>query len=213
MTSQNRAPVARRGPRRRLTHLAQSVAVFVAVLVVASPATASAPAPQKATAKFEVDFMTGMVEHHVMAIEMADVCLDNAVHVELRAMCQNIIATQSEELETMQSWLQGWYGVSHEPEMKPGEMRKIEKLAGLSGADFEIRFMESMTRHHRKAIVEAKGCLDRAYHSELADLCQGIIAGQSAEIAQMQSWFCQWFGRCRGGSSSTLRGGTRRHAR
>ena len=184
------------GPRP-LTYLAAVLTALVLGLALASPAVASAPAGDRATAKFEVDFITGMIDHHAMAVEMAQVCVDNATHPELRTLCEQIIAAQSAEIETMQSWLGDWYGVSHEPDMKPGDMRKIEKLAALSGAEFEIAFMESMIRHHRKAIVEAERCIDRAFHAELRDMCREIIETQSAEIAQMQSWLCQWYDRCR----------------
>ena len=170
----------------------------VATLVLAAPAAASARAPEKSTAKFEVDFMTGMIDHHAMAVEMGEICLDNVVHAELRGMCEDVISAQSAEIETMQSWLAGWYDVSYEPEMSQGQMQQMEKLASLSGAEFEIRFMEMLIRHHRKAISEAEKCVDRASHDELRDLCQGIIETQSTEIAQLETWLCQWYGRCRG---------------
>jgi uncharacterized protein (DUF305 family) len=56
--------------------------------------------------------------------------------------------------------------------------------------------MKTMVRHHRTAIVEGRHCLDRAYHEELVSLCEGIIATQTAEIDLMQSWLCDWYGRC-----------------
>jgi uncharacterized protein (DUF305 family) len=142
--------------------------------------------------------MTGMIDHHAMAIEMGEMCLENAEHAELQAMCEDVISAQSQEIETMQSWLEDWYSLSYEPEMTQGEMRQMERLAALSGADFEIRFMEMLIRHHRKAITEAEKCLNRAYHPDLRDLCEGIIGTQSAEIAQLEAWLCQWYGRCRG---------------
>jgi uncharacterized protein (DUF305 family) len=183
---------------RRLRVLAQMAwlaAALVVGLAITSPATASAPAPKKATAKFEVDFLTARIDHHAMALEMGEVCLDKAIHLELRAMCQNVVTVQGEEIATMRSWLADWYSVSYQPEMKPGEMRQLERLAALSGAEFEIRFMESLIRHHRKAIVTAEGCVDRAHHADLRELCQGIIETQSAEIAQLENWLCQWYGR------------------
>lgn len=191
--------------RRLPKHVTMLVALLVALLVAASPATASAPAPEKATAKFEVDFLTGMIDHHAMAIHMSEMCVDKAVHAELHAMCEDIIAAQSEEIETMQSWLQDWYGISHEPEMNRGHMRQMEVHASYTGARFEIHFMESMIRHHRTAIVEAELCLRRAGHEELRAMCQEIIEMQSAEIAQMQAWLCEWYGRCRGQSQSEHR--------
>lgn len=158
--------------------------------------TAAAPAPERQAARFEVDFMTGMIDHHAMAIEMSEVCLDKAVHPELHAACENIIATQSAEIEQMQTWLQSWYGVTHEPEMKPGDMKMMERMASMSAEEFEIAFMEMMIRHHRGAIREAEKCLRMAWHEELRSLCQNIIATQSAEIAQFEAWLCEWYGRC-----------------
>ncbi len=72
----------------------------------------------------------------------------------------------------------------------------IERLASLSGAEFEIAFMEMMIEHHEAAIREAEECLRRAYHRQLRRLCENIIETQSAEIEQMQTWLCQWYGIC-----------------
>lgn len=158
---------------------------------------ASAPVPSPSVANFEIQFMTGMIDHHQMAVEMAEICLAKAVHEELRSMCQNIIATQSAEIEEMQSWLQEWYGITYEPTMKPGDQKMLERLASLSGPEFEIAFMEMMVKHHEGAIKEARKCLDKAAHAELRELCENIIATQSAEIQQLQTWLCQWYGECR----------------
>lgn len=162
----------------------------------AAPAVASEPAPDRSTARFEIDFMQDMIDHHAMAVMMAQMCLDKAVHAELRSLCESIKTSQRKEIQLMQSWLQSWYGVSHQPETKDtGQMKQLERA---SGAEFEIRFMEMMIRHHRAAIKEAETCLDRAYHPELRGLCQNIIETQSAEIQQLQTWLCQWYGRCDG---------------
>jgi len=186
-----------------MTKLLTRLAAFLLVAVVAAgltiaPAAAEDPAPDQSTARYEVDFLTGMIDHHAMAVEMAEICLDKRIHPELVAMCESIRASQSEQIEDMQSWLQEWYGITHEPEMKPGDMRQMEKLAALDDAEFEIEFMESMIRHHRKAITEGEQCLRRADHPELRDLCENIIATQSAEIAQMEEWLCDWYDRCKG---------------
>lgn len=158
----------------------------------------SGPAPDRSTARYEVDFMTGMIDHHAMAVEMAEMCVEKAIHEELRTLCQDIIATQTQEIQQMQSWLQQWYGITYSPEMKPGDMRMMEKLAALSGAEFEIEFMQMMIKHHVKAIREASKCVDRVFHEDLHDLCENIIVTQAAEIEQMRTWLCEWYGICRG---------------
>lgn len=61
--------------------------------------------------------MMGMADHHAMAVHMAEMCLEKAIHAELLATCEQIIATQSAEMEMMQAWLADWYGVTYEREM------------------------------------------------------------------------------------------------
>ena len=160
------------------------------------PALADAPAPDRSTARFEVKFMEDMIDHHHMAVMMAELCPTRATeHAALRDMCQNIIMTQMQEIEEMQTWLKQWYGVDYEPMMSGmGSMQRLERL---TGAEFEIAFMLMMIRHHEGAIREANKCLDRAYHGELEGLCQNIIATQSAEIQQMQTWLCDWYAICK----------------
>ena len=172
--------------------------VTAGLLLSPKGVAASAPAPDRATARFEVDFMENMIDHHTLAIQMAQICVQKAIHPELRQMCQTIIETQSQERQQMQTWLQRWYGVGYQPQLKPGDQRMLERLAALSGAQFETEFMQMMIKHHQTAIREAEGCLRRAYHPELRHLCQNIITTQSAEIKQMQAWLCQWYDICQG---------------
>ena len=176
----------------------QLVVVLMGLLLLtAVPVAADQPAPSPAQAHYEVKFMTDMIDHHAMAIMMAESCLEEAVHPELRSLCQQIIAAQTEEIEEMQSWLQDWYGISYEPEVKmTGQMKR---LMSMSGAMFEIEFMQMMIRHHAKAVKEGEHCLDKAYHPELKQLCQNIIVSQTAEIRQMQAWLCQWYSICNWG--------------
>jgi uncharacterized protein (DUF305 family) len=171
-------------------------ALLVALLVPVVHANAPAPAPE--ASKYEIRFMEGMIEHHMMAVHMGELCLTRAVHSELQATCSQIITTQTQEIQQMQAWLAAWYGIAPaHPMMNPGHEKQMQRLASLSGAEFEIEFMRQMIRHHRGAIVEASHCLNRAYHDELLTLCANIIEAQLAEIRMMQSWLCSWYGLCR----------------
>jgi uncharacterized protein (DUF305 family) len=51
-----------------------------------------------------------------------------------------------------------------------------------------------MIPHHESAIRMAQLVPDRAAHQELKDLAGQIIASQSAEISQMNTWLSSWFG-------------------
>jgi len=171
----------------------RSLIVLTLAAAMAFPAIASAPAPTQQQAKFEVRFMENMIDHHAMAVMMAQMCLQKATHPELRQMCQNIISSQSAEIQQMQSWLSQWYGVSYAPQPSNAKMQKLMKL---SGAEFEIEFMQEMIEHHADAIRESTDCILKAYHNELRDLCQNIITAQAAEINTMRTWLCQWYGEC-----------------
>lgn len=167
--------------------------------VAASPsALASAPAPPRSTSHYEIRFMQEMIDHHTMAVHMGHMCMDKAVHQELREMCRQIISSQQQEIATMQQWLAAWYGISnYEPEMNPGHHARMQKLSMLSQSEFEIEFMQQMIRHHKMAVVKSAHCVVRAHHDELQDMCAGIITAQLAEIRQMQDWLCTWYGLCR----------------
>lgn len=171
-------------------------AALTLVLTASVPATANEPAPTQAQAQYEIRFMTDMIDHHHMAIMMSQICLTNATHEELKAMCADIIAAQQQEIATMQTWLQDWYGISYAPEMTQGDMQRMERMSEMYGAEFEIAFMKSMIRHHWKAVVRASGCLDRAYHPELIAMCEEIIIAQVGEIEILRMWLCRWYGLC-----------------
>lgn len=161
-----------------------------------SMASAAEPAPDRSEAVFEIRFMTDMIDHHAMAVMTAELCLERAIHPELIATCEEIKEVQLEEIATLQTWLQEWYGVEHEPEMTPGGQTQMEKLASLSGAEFEIEFMKGMIRHHWLAVVRARQCQDRAYHPELIEACEAMEAMQLAEIEMMGTWLCEWYDVC-----------------
>ncbi len=165
------------------------------------PAFADEPAPRKSVAKYEVRFMTNMIDHHQMAIMMAEMCQAKALHEELRSLCLTIQTTQQQEIMTMRSWLSDWYGVSYVPDMTRGDMQRMERMAALPPAEFEDTFLKSMTRHHWKAVIRASQCVARAYHDPLKNLCEQIVVAQIQEIQQMKSWLCQWYGLCHYGPS------------
>jgi uncharacterized protein (DUF305 family) len=185
--------------RPRMARVGLLAALLLVLTSVFVPsARAEAPAQDPKVADFEVDFMTDMIDHHAMAVMMAEACVEKAVHEDLTSMCESIVQTQSQEVMQMQSWLADWYGVSYEPQMTTGQMRSMAHLERLEGEDYEIAFVRSMIRHHWTAIREADKCVANAEHPQLLSLCESIETTQLEEIATMQAWLDQWYDR-RGG--------------
>jgi uncharacterized protein (DUF305 family) len=168
----------------------------VAAFLMSATAFASGPAPSRDQARFEVRFLTMMIDHHIAAMKMAELCDGRTVHAELQAMCDQIETSQRAEIAMMQGWLRDWYGVTHEPRLDTKARRQIEKLSRLTAAEFEKEFMMMMIEHHSMAIERGIECLQRAYHADAINMCAMMIGAQGDEIAQMRLWLCQWYQIC-----------------
>lgn len=174
---------------------------------------ADAPVEGRA-GRAELRFLEGMIDHHQMALDMANDCLAKATTESVTTLCQNIISAQSAEIETMQTRLLEWYNVQYtpmsmtdmmgdnmegmdhggmagmphtDPSMMMGMMAGFNRLEGI---DYELAWLESMIDHHDDAIHMSQRLLDRVPadtgHAELLALAQQIIDDQSAEIEAIE---------------------------
>jgi len=185
------------GSRLGLVVLAVPLSLALVVGASAAPTTraaASAPAPSTAQQRFEVQFMKRMIDHHFMAVRMAEQCVAKAEHGRLRDQCAEIAETQGEEIRTMRSWLRRWYHTDHKPQLGPSERAQLRELASVHGARFEVMVMDMFIDHHAIALVRAEDCIKRAYHDRLRNTCRMIVETQRAEIVRFQSWLRNWYG-------------------
>lgn len=172
------------------------IAPLMASLVMSTALFASAPAPNKDQAQFEVKFLSQMIDHHYAAVKMAELCPGRTIHPELQQMCDSIESSQTQQIATMRSWLQSWYGTDHAPTLSPKMQRQVDQLSKLTGAGFEQQFMLMMIPHHATAILMATDALLRAYHADLLNMAAMMAGSQADEIAQMRLWLCQWYSIC-----------------
>ena len=167
------------------------VPLLVGSLVAASPAGASVPAPDPSTRNFEIRFMEMTIDHHLLGVEMGELCVRKATppppagDERLRQICQQIIQDQSQEAEQLRTWLRQWYGIEHEGRVaQPGTLQRIERL---SGERFDIEISEMFIKHHLRQIRESEECLERAFHEELRQLCEHMIQVQSQQIQEFRA--------------------------
>jgi uncharacterized protein (DUF305 family) len=62
----------------------------------------------EASTEFDKDFVKQMIPHHEMAIMMAQTMLRTTSRNEMKVLAQNIIDSQTMEVEQMRSWLTTW---------------------------------------------------------------------------------------------------------
>jgi len=161
--------------------------VLAALLLtaLASPVAASAPASDPATQRFEIRFMEKTIEHHLMGVMMAEMCVEKATDPPPAAdqtlvdLCAQIAAAQAAQAETLQTWLLDWYGIDFEPKLSGGGMNRLERA---TGEEFDVLVTDMFIDHHLRQIRMSDDCLVRAEHPELLSMCEQMIASQAAEI-------------------------------
>jgi uncharacterized protein (DUF305 family) len=146
-------------------------------------------------------YIANMMAHHEGAVDMAKLALTSAKHQELKDMANEIVTAQTKEINNMMAWQKAWNYPSSSGEMMEdhsamgmmGEMENMtEALKGLSGDEFDKKFIELMIEHHASAVAMSKPGLKNAYHQEVKDLVKAVIDTQSKEIEQMKTWQQQW---------------------
>lgn len=186
-------------------------ALVLGLLLMATTAAAQETRGQRA----ELRFLEGMIDHHQMALDMANDCLAKTEDSVLLTLCYDIIEAQSGEITQMQAWLLEWYNVDYAPvsmlssiestasadphaghNMGGAEtpntdpammMGMMAGLNRLEGAAYDTAWIESMIDHHDDALHMAERILERAEHEDLIALAQQIISDQTAEIEQMEA--------------------------
>lgn len=57
---------------------------------------------------FDKAFVAMMISHHEGAVDMAELSKNNAKHVEIKKLSEDIIVAQTKEIAQMKQWQQGW---------------------------------------------------------------------------------------------------------
>ena len=78
--------------------------------------------------QFDLLFIDTMMPHHAAAVAMAQVAQTRAEHPELRTLAEQIIGSQSAEIEQMQVWRDAWF-----PDAAAMPMMPMEQMMDMMG--------------------------------------------------------------------------------
>jgi uncharacterized protein (DUF305 family) len=134
-------------------------------------------------------FAQMMIPHHEQAIELSNLAIKTSTDAEILSLASQIKSEQSPEIKQMETWLEsvGMPDMHHMMEM-PGfvEESDFAALKKLTGAEFDIRFLELMIGHHEGAIEMAQDIKGNK-NSEVKALSDAIISSQTSEITEMKT--------------------------
>lgn len=143
-------------------------------------------------------FIEQMIPHHESAIAMAKLALQKTKHDEVKTLANNIITSQTAEINSMKQWYKDWYGtdvptVSTNQMWGGGMMNSQASTDELSTAsDFDKAFLSQMIEHHQMAVMMANMLSISTNRPEMKKLGNDIITAQNKEIGDMQQWQQQW---------------------
>jgi len=147
--------------------------------------------------KADVEFVQGMIHHHVQGVQMASYVPDRSIGSDLPLLAKRMEISQVTEIELMERWLEtrseeahSQHGPGHDGELMPGMLTEPElaELEAARGAGFNRLFLRRMIRHHQGALTmvrqlrEANGGMQ----PELDKLIREIDADQTIEIGRMR---------------------------
>ncbi len=159
-------------------------------------------------------FLADMIAHHQQAIDMAQMVPSHTKNPKVRTLASQIEAAQGPEIAKMQAWLDEWSegkpsasahssapgmddnmpgmdhgGASAGDPSAPGMMtaQEMAQLESKSGAAFDKLWLTMMIAHHQGAITMSQQELAKGENAQVKAVAEGIIDGQTKEIATMKA--------------------------
>lgn len=162
-------------------------------------------------------FVGEMIGHHKSAVEMATAAKAKGEHPQIKQLAGSIISSQTREIAEM-TGIANQLGVKPASGSMSGNMKGMDmggptadhaKTLGISMNDmgmsmnmselesakpFDRTFIDMMVTHHAGAIRMARAELSKGSNPQLQKIAQAIVAAQTKEITEMNSWRKQWYG-------------------
>ncbi|WP_375479656.1 DUF305 domain-containing protein [uncultured Jatrophihabitans sp.] len=152
----------------------------------------------------DAGFARDMATHHTQAVTMAGYERDNTTNPALKNLAFDIETSQESQVGEFQGWLDtwglsrnspdpmSWMGSSHMAMGSDGLMpgmatpAQMSKLETLHGKALDVFFLQLMIRHHQGGIPMAQYAEEHASEPYVRTVAGHIVAGQSAEIIEME---------------------------
>lgn len=148
--------------------------------------------------KADIEFMQGMIHHHLQAVDMTNLLAGNTQSENMRKLGLRMSLSQSDEIKMMRRWLEirgqeapGDHA-NHMPgaPMMPGMLspEEMAQLAAAKGKEFDLLFLRGMIKHHIGALTmvdELFKTEGAGQQSDIFAFATDVEADQRADIDRM----------------------------
>jgi uncharacterized protein (DUF305 family) len=142
----------------------------------------------------DVRYAQGGLGHHAQAVELAEIALDPKAAAQPEILeLGKAITSPSPEFEAVEGLLTKWekpLELSKEEMAKMDGMATVEtvdKLATLSGSEFNTAFLSTLERHHEGAIKMAEKAIAEGTDPELKPIAEKLLAMRTSELVLIKS--------------------------
>ncbi|MFJ8814805.1 DUF305 domain-containing protein [Amycolatopsis thermoflava] len=164
----------------------------------------------------DIGFAQDMSMHHQQAVQMATLARERSSDSAVRQLAFDIETSQLEQIGRMKGWLVLWGAPEQAPgqvmawmpaqthagmamtmpmaggqagSLMPGMATSAElaRLRSLSGAEFDVFFLQLMRRHHQGGSAMASFAAQNATLPTVTTLARNIVNSQAAEVRTIGS--------------------------
>ncbi|XVS63468.1 DUF305 domain-containing protein [Actinosynnema sp. CA-299493] len=180
-------------------------------LLIKLPGSDSATTP--AADSVDVGFSQDMAMHHLQAVQMANIARDRTADEDIRSFAFDVSSTQLEQVGRMKGWLMLWgqpeqplqgrhmawmtengeHGHSATATASAGSpmpgmatSEELAKLRSLTGAEFDVYFLQLMLRHHRGGTSMVRYAVDHAGEHAVRTLAESMLKSQASESEYLE---------------------------
>jgi uncharacterized protein (DUF305 family) len=122
-------------------------------------------------------YLEWLMDHDQSDIDLARLALERSSNPAIETQAKRIIAANQQQIDLTQAYVRVWYGYNRtaKPEARMAEV--LDRLATLSGHDFDRAFTQVMTDQETGAIFASRTASQFAPRTESRHLAQAVTNG------------------------------------
>lgn len=133
----------------------------------------------------DIVFLDQFSEHHTEAIKMAEMAVSKASDPQVKQMAEKMASDQKKEIAQMKKWRKE---IDASAPRGMLEMPKMD-MSGLrekSGREFDVTFLDMMSRHHSQGVEMAKAAVDKVSNLQVKAFAQAAADNQDRERKHLE---------------------------